>query len=364
MTNPGLCKERYSAKGFQPKPSANKGERKQQEWQEVIESVLNCHRASLSRNERFILELLTKHENVPRKRNKFQNFLRSIQKNRYSANEADSVFDKLEAQLKSGNDKPNENQQKEAEKENTSAEVKKDDSTESAILEEKKLSKKEKKEIRKREKYEAELKEIETNQIESENDAEDKKKKKSKKRKLAEVVEGIEEDKPKTKKEKKVDSQENGNGENGVPEQEELPEGKKSKKKHKKEKLIEELDDGTTENGVSEKRELSEGKKSKKKDKQEENIVENGTEDTVEESSTKTTKSKFSWQDMILQVLSAKEEKEIPLKRLRKKILTEFESMGCGSATDEKIIAKFNKKVHHIPGVVVLKDTVKLVSVE
>jgi hypothetical protein len=69
---------------------------------------------------------------------------------------------------------------------------------------------------------------------------------------------------------------------------------------------------------------------------------------------------KFSWQQIIIQVLESKDDKEMPLKRLQKKVLTEFEATGGGSATDVKTIAKFNKKIHKIPGVVVHKEVAKL----
>jgi len=71
-------------------------------------------------------------------------------------------------------------------------------------------------------------------------------------------------------------------------------------------------------------------------------------------------KTKFNWQQIIIQVLESKEDKEMPLKRLKKKVLAEFEATGGHSATDVKTIAKFNKKVHKTPGVVVHKDVVKL----
>ena len=71
-------------------------------------------------------------------------------------------------------------------------------------------------------------------------------------------------------------------------------------------------------------------------------------------------KTKFNWQQVIVKVLESKECKEIPLKRLQKKVLAEFEATGGGSATDVKMIAKFNKKVHKTPGVVVRKEVAKL----
>ena len=39
-------------------------------------------------------------------------------------------------------------------------------------------------------------------------------------------------------------------------------------------------------------------------------------------------KMKFNWQQIIIQVLKSKEAKEMPLKRLQKKVLAEFEATG------------------------------------
>jgi hypothetical protein len=75
-------------------------------------------------------------------------------------------------------------------------------------------------------------------------------------------------------------------------------------------------------------------------------------------------KTKFNWQQIIVRVLESKEDKEVPLRRLQKKVLAEFEAMGGGSATDVKTIAKFNKKVNKTPGVVVHKEVAKLTQIK
>jgi hypothetical protein len=71
-------------------------------------------------------------------------------------------------------------------------------------------------------------------------------------------------------------------------------------------------------------------------------------------------KTTFNWQKIILQVLESKEDREMPLNRLQKKVLTEFEARGGGSATDVKVITKFNKELLKIPGLVIQKDVAKL----
>lgn len=64
--------QRYSAKGFVPKASAEKGKRKQAGWVDVVQSVIN--RKDLQNDERQFLNIISKFDNVPRKKNKFQVF--------------------------------------------------------------------------------------------------------------------------------------------------------------------------------------------------------------------------------------------------------------------------------------------------
>jgi cell growth-regulating nucleolar protein len=73
-------------------------------------------------------------------------------------------------------------------------------------------------------------------------------------------------------------------------------------------------------------------------------------------------KAKFSLRETIIKVLESRDDKELPVKRLRKKVLAEFESTGAGSATDVKMIAKFNKIIMKISGIVVCKEVVKLLN--
>jgi hypothetical protein len=63
--------EKYSAKGFVPRPSAQKGEYKQKKWQDIVQS-LHKNQSSLSHDEQIIINAISKRENVPRKKSKFQ----------------------------------------------------------------------------------------------------------------------------------------------------------------------------------------------------------------------------------------------------------------------------------------------------
>jgi len=63
--------EKYSAKGFVSRPSANKGEIKQKKWQDIIQS-LQENQKNLTHDEQTILNAIVNRENVPRKKPKFQ----------------------------------------------------------------------------------------------------------------------------------------------------------------------------------------------------------------------------------------------------------------------------------------------------
>ena len=91
--------ERYGGKGFTPKASANKGERKQQEWINVIQNLLNSSR-NLTSVERNILNTLSKYENIPRKKAKFLNFIRSVFGNRVNMSVIESLWTKMEDSFK------------------------------------------------------------------------------------------------------------------------------------------------------------------------------------------------------------------------------------------------------------------------
>jgi len=65
--------QRYSAKGYVPKPSAEKGKRKQAGWVDIVQSVMN--NKDLPNEQRQFLNIIAKFDNVPRKKNKFQVFI-------------------------------------------------------------------------------------------------------------------------------------------------------------------------------------------------------------------------------------------------------------------------------------------------
>ncbi|XP_029173041.1 cell growth-regulating nucleolar protein isoform X2 [Nylanderia fulva] len=87
--------ERYGGKNYVSKPNANKGERKQQEWICVVNNLLSGI-TNLSKAERNFLNTLSKYDNLPRKKVKFLNFVRSAVGNRVNMTVVESVWDKME----------------------------------------------------------------------------------------------------------------------------------------------------------------------------------------------------------------------------------------------------------------------------
>ncbi|KAF7997098.1 hypothetical protein HCN44_005375 [Aphidius gifuensis] len=89
--------ERYGGKNFQAK--ANKGEKKQQEWINVVKNVLESE-TNLSRDEKQMLQSLSKHDNIPRKKAKYLNFVKNVMGYRVNMNVVDSCWVKMEAAFK------------------------------------------------------------------------------------------------------------------------------------------------------------------------------------------------------------------------------------------------------------------------
>ncbi|CAG5074828.1 Similar to Lyar: Cell growth-regulating nucleolar protein (Mus musculus), partial [Cotesia congregata] len=90
--------ERYGGKNFVAKASANKGERKQQEWIKIINNVLAT--SNLTKDETNFLKSISKHENVPRKKGKFLNFVKNAMGYRVNLSTVESCWSKIETAFK------------------------------------------------------------------------------------------------------------------------------------------------------------------------------------------------------------------------------------------------------------------------
>lgn len=365
--------ERYSGKGFIPKEK--KGEKKQNAWLEMLQSVLD-EQKNASRNVLRIIETISKHNNTPRKKPKFINFVKNVCGHKTNPKDIDQAWDLISVKLaalsnynaqnrnqnqkdktdeklnglaveeqneSTTNDKT-ENGDTNHEKDEEEPEAKEGEKNEEIQTGEteqtnKKLSKKQRKEEKKRKKYEAELLSAEAPEITQEEELPKKGKKNKNK---TENTNGHDEtnSKDKNKKRKRQDTANTVDlvaAVNGA-EIENLPE--KAKAIKKKLKMEGELD-------------VAEGVESVCLHDQN---VANSEKEVLDNN------GKFNWHAVIMSVLK-KKGNELPFKRLQKKVLSEYsEFSGC--EVDDRIADKFIKKLKSAPNVRVDKNRVLLLEDE
>ncbi|KAM9361688.1 cell growth-regulating nucleolar protein [Symphorus nematophorus] len=290
--------QKYGGKGYEAK--ANKGDVKQQQWLQRVHEAMN--KPGVSAKLKGVLQQVSAYDNVPRKKAKFQNWMRNSLK---IANTSlhDEVWDILAAA-----DNPPEAPQKTKETKQTVPEV-----------------------------------ELDTNGNEKQNGHPDGEKKK----------------KMNKRERKEARQQKNGKAAKGaektVTQEPEEDQACKKKKKDRKRKHGYEEDGDEEQNGHS-----AEDETSSKKIKSIEQAGE-GTEETeVQEAP----KGKFNWKGNIKAVLREAPDQELPVKKLRKKVLAAYYSF-TGEAnfkTEEDVLALFNKKINNNPKFRVLKDRVRLVK--
>ncbi|XP_076248611.1 uncharacterized protein LOC143188298 [Calliopsis andreniformis] len=306
--------QRYGGKDYVPKAGANKGERKQQEWINIVNNILNSE-TKLSNAERSFLKTLSKYENIPRKKAKFLNFVRSAMGNRAPAGVVDSVWNIMETTYK--------NNTQSMQQTNGKIDQKVEEAKDVTEHQENNVIENQNNENLDRE-----------NQCESQQDKNDevsgkhngtsntiKKKKKSKKRMISETVEEQEE----SVSEKKT----NGSIEEAVPK-------KKSKNGVLSESFTNQCDD-TMENSTNQCDSTMEKSASQ-------------CDDTVE-------KTTFDWKGTILQIVQSKG--DMSLKKLQKKVISQYIT-SCPNTTSEKALAKFNKKLKKVSQIVISDEKVKL----
>ncbi|XP_068799474.1 cell growth-regulating nucleolar protein isoform X2 [Struthio camelus] len=311
--------QKYGGKDFEAK--TNKGDAKQQEWIQKIHEVMK--KPNISPKVRNVLEQMRVFDNIPRKKVKFQNWMKNSLRITDGTLQ-DQVWDIFSEATRniSSEKKQDKPQQKE---EGQSAESgKKTIGEENGITDDKterKKNKRERKEERqknkKKEKKELKLE----NQLAS---SETKKNKKSKKGK-----ESIENE-----------FEINGNGHQSETEEE--TNVKKRKRKHAEE----------------------EPRITAKKMKKENVSGDVGTEENTNASeSVGTDKGKFNWKGTIKAVLKQAPDNEISIKKLRKKVIAQYYAVaGEHHRSEEDILVIFNKKVSNNPKFRVLKDKVKLLK--
>ncbi|XP_034837356.1 cell growth-regulating nucleolar protein-like [Maniola hyperantus] len=358
--------ERYSAKGFAAKEK--KGEKKQNVWVDMIQSVLD-EQKDASSNVLRILETISKHNNTPRKKPKFINFVKNVCGNKTNIKDIDQAWEIVSVKLtalsnlsaqNADNKKEEKNELTEdsvaEEKQNGDANdtlennkeingVDKEKDTENEKVyngigkPDQKLSKKQRKEEKKRRKYEAELQSVEAAPEQTEEEPEVPKKGKKNKNKenshAQEQVNGQETDKNKKRKRQDTVNQPDVE-ENGVADMENLAIKEKTIKKKLRKDSKPEADESVC--------------------LHDQNVANGENEDTE----TNDRNGKFNWHEVIISLLR-KKDNELPFKRLQKKVLGEYsEYTGC--EVDDRIADKFIKKLKSAPKVRVDKNRVVLLE--
>jgi len=126
--------ERYGGANYVARPGQNKGARKQEDWINVVKNVIDTA-TDLSRDERNVLNILSNHENIPRKKAKFLNFIRSVMGHRINMPVIESVWARMETAFKEAVEAskaqslPNRDQEKSSSPANDSSPTKPEDSS-------------------------------------------------------------------------------------------------------------------------------------------------------------------------------------------------------------------------------------------
>lgn len=294
--------EKYGGKNYKPKPGANKGELKQELWTQQVQEAINNTKGNLKL--RGLLENLKDYPNIPRKKPKFENFVRNSLRVREQWL-IDQVWEAMAANIQKPPPPETKDSQKKVENDTEKEENGKAESQSAA----------------------------ESTDATSQDEPERKKSKREKKE---------ERSKKQTKKEKKNKTEQNA--------EENQP--KKNKKRKRDE--IEEEDEESVEPVVSK-------KKKKKKHRDEEKDDEDEAADTSQASVTSPVKPKFSWEQCVLEVL-LKNDNELKFKKLRKKVMNEY--ISCygdqNTKSEEQLWSKFEKTIRRINGLKVQKERVKL----
>ncbi|NXM01119.1 LYAR protein, partial [Tyrannus savana] len=335
--------QKYGGKGFEAK--TNKGDAKQQEWIQKIHEVMK--KPNISPKVRNILEQMRAFDNIPRKKVKFQNWIKNSLRITDSTLQ-DQVWDVFsEATRKVSNEKEQDKPQQKEERQSAETEEK-PVAEENGITDDKVERKKNKRE-RKEERQKNKKKE--KKDLKLENQSEVKKSKKSKKGK--ESVEN--------------EFETNGNGHQSDVEEE----TKIKKRKHKHVEGIhfttylpnkQEYAFSQFQNLINYLKEPPVKTKKMKTESISEDMETENTNDNEEDAGTN--KGKFNWKGTIKAVLKQAPDNEISIKKLRKKVIAQYYAVAGEQQhkSEEEILVTFNKKVNNNPKFKVLKDRVKLVK--
>nr|XP_058970777.1 cell growth-regulating nucleolar protein-like [Pocillopora verrucosa] len=308
--------EKYQGKLYKPKDRQNKGEHKQQEWLKQVREASRSEKVDPRLSN--LLDRISEYSNIPRKKVKFQNFC----KNSIGVRD-DATLDKLwnlfsestknsqEQGVTSSNGVVDHEKSNGSSFQSNAEDQCNGDSTKHTVKEKN---------------HEVDDGNVEQNS----KDRRDKKTKKHKERKKFKDIDSFESEQ--RIKEKKYKSNSHGNAEES-------------------DKLVD------TENEQKRKRKRNEEEDGKGEPQQSKILK-------MESEGINGDKNQFNWKSTIKAVLRQAPDQELQIKRLRKKVLAEFEARGANTRnlSDNELRALFEKKITKNPKFKVHKDRVKLVK--
>ncbi|MBZ3877015.1 Cell growth-regulating nucleolar protein [Sciurus carolinensis] len=340
--------QKYGGKGYEGK--AHKGDVKQQAWIQKINELIK--KPNVSPKVRELLKQISAFDNVPRKKAKFQNWMKNSLKvhNESILEQVWNIFSEASSSelVSKGQDQQPPNQVAKSRSEASTkvpTSSKANDSTEkeSEAKKNKRERKEERQKNRKREKKELKLENHQDN-------SKSQKLKKRKKGQVAEVeAEGHKASKANgsaVKKGKKKRGQgkqareEDANGVGGPQEDPSKVEMKTAVGRRKRKLSIAETDSKMKKRKFPEQSEAGEP-----------------------EDDEAPTKGKFNWKGTIKAVLRQAPEGELSIKKLRKKVLAQYYTVtNDRHRCEEELLVIFNKKVSKNPTFKLIKDKVKLLK--
>ncbi|XP_013773189.1 cell growth-regulating nucleolar protein-like [Limulus polyphemus] len=322
--------QKYGGKDYKPKPNAYKGEAKQDMWIQHIQQTIATTNVSPGLSD--LLEQLIGFSNIPRKKIKFENFLKnSVRvKDKRLIPKAWEIFSKahekqVEEKSKSGKEVVSQenSQEKEASKGSTD-------------------------ENRKKCQSETEKKVTSITEPTHSSSENHRKKKKSKK------IKQRDEDENQMQKKMFTEEVENFN----ISGSQQAEKEDKDKKKKNKKRKYEDKDDKDQEVPQRKKKMFSEINQ-ENSNNEEIKGEQNGIDDSQNAG-----KKKFKWEKVIKEILKQAPDNELSIKKLRKKVLAEYEACGGENKplSDNEVRAKFEKKISHNPKLKVHKERVKYLT--
>ncbi|KAL0596614.1 Cell growth-regulating nucleolar protein [Plecturocebus cupreus] len=332
--------QKYGGKGYEGK--THKGDIKQQAWIQKINELIK--RPNVSPKVRELLEQISAFDNVPRKKAKFQNWMKNSLKV-HNESILEQVWNIFSEASSSEPVSKEHDQQPLNQLENPRAEI-------SAKVPPSKGNDAVKQQG-----------EVKKNKRERKEEGQKKRKKEKKELKLENHQENSRNQKPKKRKKGQEADLEAGG--------EEVPEanGSSARKRSKKQQREGGSPAAGREDSGEEQARVGAGKRrrrhseaetdSKKKKMKLPEHPEGGEPEDHEASA----KGKFNWKGTIKAILKQAPDNEIAIKKLRKKVLAQYRTVTSERhRSEEELLAIFNKKVSKNPNFKLLKDKVKLLK--